>query len=145
MIVHNSNLTTESAKKIDQLLGESLSIFKKIISGTTESKVLNIEHISPHFRIPSDEIDNYQHGKIEMRPNGILVHLLYGVQKISWAIPFYQLVIYKTHVLSFHGQGYVVRFHCDEFFKNNEEFINQIIENRNNFLDEHGMLGDYYY
>lgn len=144
MIIHNGISDKETATKIDQLLGEDLSIFKKIISGTCESKLLNISHISPHFRIPSDEIDNYQHGKLEMRPNGILVHLLYGVQKISWAIPFYQLVIYKTDVLSIHGQGYVVKFHCDTFYQNNEEFINQVIQNKNNFLDQYGMLGDYY-
>ncbi|MCP4521423.1 MAG: hypothetical protein GY827_06990 [Cytophagales bacterium] len=144
MVIGHNIKQEEANKKIDKLLGESFSIFKKIVSGTDESKVFSVQHISPHFRIPADEIDNYQHGIIEMRPNGILVHLMYGVQKISWAIPYYQLVIYKSEVLSFHAQGYVVKFHCNEHYQNNLAFIDQIMENRNEFLDQYGMLGDYY-
>lgn len=139
MIIHNGNSSKENDQKINDLLGENLSFLKKILFKTNESKILKIKHISPHFRIPSDEIDNYKYGKLELRPNGVIIHLLFGVQKISWAIPFYQLVIYKSNGFSIHAQGYVVKFECDVYYQNNLDFIDKMINDRNTFLDQHGM------
>ena len=86
----------------------------------------NLNHIT---NITSD----INYANIELRKKGILIHITKGLKNFTWAIPFYQLVFYKTNFTSIHAQGKFIHFRNSKTFKENKSFFKNLMDAKINF------------
>ena len=87
-----------------------------------------IDEVSVGFKNIINTVSDLNYGNIELREKGILVHINKGLRNFSWAIPFYQLHIYKTSGFSIHAQGNFVRFKSNKLLKENKKFIEKLMD-----------------
>lgn len=87
-----------------------------------------IDDVSIGFKNIMNTVADINYGNIELREKGLLVHINKGLKNYSWAIPFYQLHIYKTNGFSIHAQGNFVRFKSNKLLKENKKFIDKLID-----------------
>tara|TARA_R100000789_G_C2964911_1_gene139028 strand:+ start:150 stop:575 length:426 start_codon:yes stop_codon:yes gene_type:complete len=122
---HNNKDVTAT---INDLLGKPYSFFQSIKLKGTGSKRMMIDDVSIGFKNIMNTVADINYGNIELREKGLLVHINKGLKNYSWAIPFYQLHIYKTNGFSIHAQGNFVRFKSNKLLKENKKFIDKLID-----------------
>ena len=127
MIYDTTYQNKETEELINDCLGNSYGFFQAIKMGGVGSKRMMIEDVSYNIRNIINRTADINYANIELRPNGILVMINKGLKNFTWAIPFRQLVIYKTDGLSIHAQGKYIRFKNNNLFKENEKFLNKLL------------------
>lgn len=128
-MIYNTTYTNKEADtKINDLLGRRYHILKAIKMGGVGSRRMIIADVSPNFQRYINTVSDLNYGNIELREKGIIVHINKGLQNFSWAIPTYQLHIYRTNGFSVHAQGNFVRFKNNNLLKENKKFIDKIID-----------------
>ncbi len=128
-MIYNTTHTNKEADAIfNDLLGKPYSFFKAIKMGGVGSKRMMIDEVSPGFLKYMNTVADINYGNIEIREKGIIVHINKGLQNFSWAIPTYQLHIYKTSGFSVHAHGNFVRFKKNKLMKENKKFLDKIID-----------------
>ncbi|MBU3012816.1 hypothetical protein KO506_15485 [Polaribacter vadi] len=127
MIYNTTHTNKEAVSMFNNLLGKPFSFLQSIKMKGTGSKRMIIEEVSPSFFKYMNSVSDINYGNIELREKGILLHINKGLQNFSWAIPFYQLHIYKTCGFSIHAQGNFVRFKNNKLLKENKKFLDKII------------------
>lgn len=128
-MIYNTTYTNKEADtKINDLLGRRYHILKAIKMGGVGSRRMIIADVSPNFQRYINTVSDLNYGNIELREKGIIVHINKGSQNFSWAIPTYQLHIYRTNGFSVHAQGNFVRFKNNNLLKENKKFIDKIID-----------------
>jgi len=128
-VIFNTTYTDkEASKEIDTLLGKPFTFLQSIKLRGTGSKRMIIDEVSVGFKNIMNTVSDLNYGNIELREKGILVHINKGLKNFSWAIPFYQLHIYKTSGFSIHGQGNFVRFKSNKLLKENKKFIEKLMD-----------------
>ncbi|WP_296636481.1 hypothetical protein [Polaribacter sp.] len=128
MIFNTTHTDKENSKEIDTLLGKPFNFLQSIKLRGTGSKRMIIDEVSVGFKNIMNTVSDLNYGNIELREKGILVHINKGLKNFSWAIPFYQLHIYKTSGFSIHGQGNFVRFKSNKLLKENKKFIEKLMD-----------------
>lgn len=128
MIYNTTHNNKETEAIFNDLLGKPYSFLKAIKMGGVGSKRMIIDEVSPGFLRYLNTVSDINYGNIELREKGILVHINKGLQNFSWAIPTYQLHIYKTSGFSIHAHGNFVRFKNNKLMKENKSFLNKIID-----------------
>lgn len=128
MIFNTTHTDKETSKEIDTLLGKPFTFLQSIKLRGTGSKRMIIDEVSVGFKNIMNTVSDLNYGNIELREKGILVHINKGLKNFSWAIPFYQLHIYKTSGFSIHGQGNFVRFKSNKLLKENKKFIEKLMD-----------------
>ena len=127
MIFNTTLKNKDATATINDLLGEPYSFVKAIKLGGVGSKRMIIDDVSPGFLKLINAVSDINYGNIELREKGIVIHINKGLKNFSWAIPYYQLHIYKTEGFSIHAQGNFVRFKNNKLLKENKNFIDKII------------------
>lgn len=128
-MIFNTTYTNKDAEAtIADLLGKPYSFFKSIKMKGTGSKRMIVEDVSVGFKKIMNTVSDLNYGNIELRDKGILVHITKGLKNYSWAIPYYQLHIYKIDGFSIHAQGNFVRFKNNKLLKENKKFIDKLID-----------------
>lgn len=85
---HNLRKTVE---EMNALMGKSFPFLYRIKQGGIGSKRMIIEHTSPIF-LPYINPSHYlTYSNVEVRPNGILVHIHKSLDNFAWAILFKDL------------------------------------------------------
>jgi hypothetical protein len=128
VIFNTTHTDKEASKEIDTLLGKPFTFLQSIKLRGTGSKRMIIDEVSVGFKNIMNTVSDLNYGNIELREKGILVHINKGLKNFSWAIPFYQLHIYKTSGFSIHGQGNFVRFKSNKLLKENKKFIEKLMD-----------------
>ena len=128
MIYNTTHNNKEAEAIFNDLLGKPYSFLKAIKMGGVGSKRMIIDEVSPRFLRYMNTVSDINYGNIELREKGILVHINKGLQNFSWAIPTYQLHIYKTSGFSIHAYGNFVRFKNNKLMKENKSLLNKIID-----------------
>jgi hypothetical protein len=128
VIFNTTHKNKEAAATINDLTGKPYSFFESIKRGGTGSKRMIVEDVSPGFKKFLNAVSDINYGNIEIREKGILVHITKGHKNFSWAIPFYQMHIYKTSGFSIHAQGNFVRFKSNKLLKENKKFLDKLID-----------------
>jgi hypothetical protein len=82
--------------------------------------------------------------EIEARSKGIWLTIKSPTKEVGWAIPYYQLVIYKTSVFSIHAQGQYIKVSCDTWFQVNAAFITNMMELKTIATQNHQLPYDNY-
>ncbi len=128
MIVNTTYHSNENKELIKDIIGSPFSFLQSLRLGGVGSKRMMIDELSPSLNGLLNTVSDINYANVELRPNGILVHINKGLKNYSWAIPFYQLVLYKTDGFSIHAQGKYVRFKNNRLLKENAAFIKKMIQ-----------------
>jgi len=128
MLFNTTHTNKQDKELINDLLGKPFSLFQSIKMGGIGSKRMIIEEVSPNIQILLNKVSDINYGNIELRPSGIVVMITKGLKNYSWAIPYRQLVIYKTNGISIHAQGKFVRFKSNKTLKENKNFFKKMIQ-----------------
>lgn len=123
MIFETSYLNKEFDYESDLQLGKSFGILDKLKLGGVGSSRMVIEKYSSSILPNSIQVPDINYGSIELRPKGILVHFTNQLNRYSWIIPYYRLVIFSTDYFSIHANGQFISFRKDNFYKANTKFI----------------------
>ncbi|MBQ0769296.1 MAG: hypothetical protein KBT58_08390, partial [Bizionia sp.] len=103
----------------------------------TGSKRMIIEEVSPNLRRVINNVSDINYASIELRPQGVLIHITKGLSNFTWAIPFYQLVIFKTNGSSIHAQGKYIHFKNNITFKENKKFFDKLFNEKVKFDEQY--------
>ena len=126
-VIYNTTYNNKEAEAtIDDLIGKRYTFIESIKLKGTGSKRMMIEDVSIGFKKIINAVNDINYGNIEIRSKGILVYINKGLTNYSWAIPFYQLHIYKTNGYSIHAHGNFVRFKTNTLYVENKRFLDRI-------------------
>mgnify|MGYP005698350199 FL=1 len=130
MLLDSTVLSKENIKEIAKLVGPAYSIWDSLRLKGIGSTKLNISSYSKDFKglLEQDNTNNYCN--IELRPNGIIVHLNKRATRYSWAIPYYKLSLFHSDDYSIHSNGSFLRIRKDDLAQKSRSFINKILEQK---------------
>jgi len=131
--------TTYRNKDYDQqstsLVGKPFSFIEKIKQGGIGSGRLIINSKSPKLDLGKLKFEEIDYGNIELRPKGIVVHYTRGLERFSWVIPYYRLVIYNSQFFSIHANGNFIQFLKNKNYRYNKKFIDKMNCTKNDHLN----------
>jgi len=128
---NNKDYDTESTF----LVGAKFTLFERIKLGGIGSGRLIIKNTSSKLNVAKLKFNEIDYGNIELRPNGIIVHYTRKLERFSWIIPYYRLVIYNAQFFSIHANGNFIQFSKNRNYNVNKKFINRMIQLKNDFLN----------
>ena len=130
MILNTTHSNKEHKSLIEDLVGRSFTLFEAIRLKGIGSKRMIIGEVSPNMKSYLNKIADINYANIELRKNGILIFINKGLQNFTWAIPYYQLVMYKTNGISIHAQGKFIHFKNTKTFKENKPFFQKMLDEK---------------
>jgi hypothetical protein len=119
--------TKEQINAVNNLVGAPYSLFQIVRMGGIGSHKMILFQYSIGFVELLRKNQNLIYGNIELRPNGLIIHLSHYNSRFSWAIPFYRLSIFQSSNFTIHGDGEFLRFRMDGNFHRNKDFIEKIL------------------
>jgi hypothetical protein len=127
----NQDYDIESAS----LVGDKFTLFERIKQGGIGSSRLIIDKTSPKLNLSKLKFSEINYGNIELRPKGIIVHYTGKLERFSWIIPYYRLVIYNAQSYSIHANGNFIQFLKNKNYIENKKFIDRMVQFKNDFLN----------
>lgn len=112
------------------MIGKKYNLFSSIKFNGVGSKRLIIKETSSKFKKIIIQKNDLIYSNIELRHRGIIVYIAEGLNRFSWVIPYYKLVIYKTPNYSIHSDGNFISFSNDLNFKENLKFFKKLITHK---------------
>lgn len=137
MVLEITYSNKEVEQRLNEKVGHPYSFLKRIKLNGVGSKRMIIEEVSPNLKSFVNTVSDISYGSIELRKKGVLVHIHKGLQRFVWAIPFYQLYLYKTPSLSIHAQGRFVLFKKNRTYKENGSFIAKLFRFKDEYDQQH--------
>ena len=135
MIFNTTYNNQEYDEESELLVGKKFTLFERIKRGGIGSGRLIIEKTSPKLNLGKLKFSEIDYGNIELRPKGIIVHYTRKLERFSWVIPYYRLVIYNAQFFSIHGNGNFIQFSKNRNYNENKKFINHMVALKNDFLN----------
>jgi hypothetical protein len=120
----NEEYDEESAK----LVGKSFRFLEKIKMKGIGSARFVIHSLSPKLDLGKLKFSETDFGNIELRPKGIIVHYTRKLERFSWVIPYYKLVIYSSEFFSIHANGNSIQFLKNNNYKANKNFLKKMAQ-----------------
>lgn len=139
MVLDTTYYNNEHKPIIDQFVGESYNLWEAIRRGGVGSKRMIVEKLSPNLDHITNSTSDINYANIELRKRGILIHITKGLKNYTWAIPFYQLVFYKTNFTSIHAQGKFIHFKNSKMFKENKSFFKNLMNEKIEFDQQYTL------
>tara|TARA_R110002049_G_scaffold25949_2_gene90662 strand:- start:11107 stop:11556 length:450 start_codon:yes stop_codon:yes gene_type:complete len=131
ILILNSTYKNKDDKQIlEDLVGRSFTLFESIKMKGVGSKRMIIDDVSPNLKLLMNTVSDINYANIELRKRGILIYVNKGLKNFTWAIPYYQLVIYKTNGTSIHAQGKFIHFKNNKTFKENKIFFSKMLDEK---------------
>ena len=135
MLFNTSHTNKAYTKKSIEIVGKAFSLLEKIKRGGVGSSRLVIKDLSTKLQpIHLQTIDD-NYANIELRPKGIIIHFTNRLDRYSWIIPYYRLVVYRTKTFTIHANGHFIKFNKDKNYLANKKFINKMMDSKIEFLD----------
>lgn len=134
MLFNTSYTNKDYIKESIHIVGKAFPFFEKIKMRGIGSSRLIIEELSPKLQ-PKHMLSlatNY--ANIELRPKGIIIHFANRLDRYSWIIPYYRLVVYSAQTFSIHSNGNFIQFRKNKNYLDNKKFIHKMIDFKNSFL-----------
>ena len=135
MIFNTTHNNIAYDEESELLVGKKFTLFERIKRGGIGSGRLIIEKTSPKLNLGKLKFSEIDYGNIELRPKGIVIHYTRKLERFSWVIPYYRLVIYNAQFFSIHGNGNFIQFSKNRNYYQNKKFINRMVELKNDFLN----------
>ena len=100
--------------------------------GGIGSKRLILESFSIKFEDYIKDGFDLNYVNIELRKKGIKVFITNRLNRITWVVPYYRLVIYKTPFFSIHSNGSFLKFSNKLNHKENLSFFRKLVKIKSN-------------
>jgi len=139
LVLDTTYYNKEHKSIIDQFVGESYNLWEAIRRGGVGSKRMIVEKLSPNLDHITNTTSDINYANIELRKRGVLIHITKGLKNYTWAIPFYQLVFYKTNFTSIHAQGKFIHFKNSKMFKENKSFFKNLMNEKIEFDQQYTL------
>ena len=124
---------------LQQIVGKPYRIWESIKIGGVGSKRMIVKQLSPNLNFITNATSDLNYANIELRKKGILIRINKGLNNFTWAIPFYQLVFYKTDFTSIHAQGRFIQFENSKTFKENKRFFQGLVFKKIKFDEQYNL------
>ncbi|MCF7561857.1 hypothetical protein L3X39_14520 [Sabulilitoribacter multivorans] len=141
MILNTTHFNKEYKQLLNDLVGMPFSFLEAFKMKGVGSKRMIIEDVSPNLQLYMNLVSDINYANIELRKNGVLIFINKGLQNFTWAIPYYQLVIYKTNGASIHAQGRYIHFKNNKTFKENKSFFTKMLDEKIRYDEKYNFLG----
>ncbi|MFD1614050.1 hypothetical protein [Gelatiniphilus marinus] len=140
MILDTTHNNKEHKQLLIDLVGKTIGFFEAYKMRGISSKPITINEVSPSLHSYINQISDSNFANIELRSKGIIIYINKGLKNITWAIPYYQLVIlYKTNGVSIHAQGKFIHFKNNKTFKENKSFFNKMLDEKIKYDQQHKL------
>ncbi len=136
MLYNTSYRNKEYIKESNDAVGKSYSIIDKIKIGGVGSGRMVIEEFSQKLAPENMQEIDVRFANIELRPKGIIIHFPNRLERFSWVIPYYRLVLYSTKTFSVHANGNYIQFKKNKHFLSNKKFISKMTTFKNEFISQ---------
>jgi hypothetical protein len=130
MILNSTYHNKEDKQILEDLVGRPFTLLESIKMRGIGSKRMIINDVSPNLQSYMNTVSDANYANVELRKNGILIFINKGLKNFTWAIPYYQLVIYKTNGASIHAQGKFIHFKNNKTFKENKRFFDKMLDEK---------------
>jgi len=130
LLLNTTHTNKVNNKLIDDIVGKPFSLIQSIKMRGVGSKRMIVDEVSPNMASILNTVSDTNYGNIELRPIGILIHITKGLQNFTWAIPYYQLVVYKINGSSIHSNGKFIHFRNNKTFKENKKFFDKLMNEK---------------
>ena len=134
MIFNTTHNNQDYDEKSVLLVGKRFSLLERLKQGGIGSSRLMIEKTSEKLNLGKLRFSEINYGSIELRPKGVIVHYTGKLERFSWIIPYYRLVIYDAQFFSIHAEGNFIQFLKNRNYKENKRFIERMIRHKNDSL-----------
>ena len=135
-MVFNTSYTNKAySKKSIEVVGKGFSFLEKIKMRGVGSSRFTIKELSTKLQPKNAQTIDHNFANIELRPKGIIIHFTNRLDRYSWIIPYYRLVIYHTQTFSIHANGHFIKFNKNKNYLANKKFIHEMTDSKNKFLD----------
>lgn len=135
MLFNTTHTNKTYIKECNAILGDAYTLLKKIKLGGNGSSRLMVDRFSAKLEPKNRNTTAINYANIELRPKGIIIHFTNGLDRYSWLVPYFRLVIYNTQTLSIHANGNFIVFKKNKNYTNNKKFIDKMINLKNEVLD----------
>ena len=124
----------ETEKEINAEMGKPFGLIKKLRLGGIGSRRMIIENFSEDISSLALKVSGIQYANIELRPNGIIVHINQGIYTHAWTIPYFRLSIFNGDFFTIHGGGSHIQFNKEKSWKENKDFLQKIVKLKSEFV-----------
>lgn len=114
-----------------RLVGKPFSFLDRIKMGGIGSSRFMIASLSSKLDLGKLQFSEIDYGNIELRPNGVIVHYSRKLERFSWVIPYYKLVVFSTKCFSIHADGNFIKFLKNNNYRGNRKFISKMMDLKN--------------
>ena len=128
MIFNSTYTDKEKELEVEKLIGKKYGIISSIRLNGVGSKRLIVQETSQNLKKIIIQKSDLIYSNIEIRPGGVIVYIAEGLNRYSWVIPYYKLVIYKSPNYSIHSEGDFIRFSNDLNIKENLKFFKKLLK-----------------
>jgi hypothetical protein len=137
LVLDTTYYNKEHKELFDNFVGKPYTFFEAIKRRGVGSKRMIVDKVSPNLNPILNTVSDLNYANIELRKNGILVHITKGHKNFTWAIPFYHLVLYKTDGMSIHAQGKFIHFKKSKNFYENKNFLRSLLKEKVQFDEQY--------
>jgi|TARA_B100001059_G_C17348571_1_gene339399 hypothetical protein len=130
MIFNSTYTDKEKELEVEKLIGKKYGLISSIRLNGVGSKRLIVQETSQNLKKIIIQKSDLIYSNIEIRSGGVIVYIAEGLNRYSWVIPYYKLVIYKTPNYSIHSDGNFIRFSNDLNIKENLKFFKKLIKHK---------------
>ena len=124
----------ETEKEINAEMGKPFGLIEKLKLGGIGSRRMIIENFSEDIKNLTLKVSGIQYANIELRPNGIIVHINQGIYTHAWTIPYFRLSVFNGDFFTIHGGGSHIQFNKENSWKENKEFLQKIVKLKSEFV-----------
>ena len=139
MVLDTTHYNKEHKKLLDEFVGKPYSILESIKRGGIGSKRMIVNELSSNLSFITNSVADIIYANIELRRKGVLIRITKGLKNFTWAIPFYQLVFYKSDYTSIHAQGKFIHFKNSKTFKENTLFFKNLMNEKIKFDEQYTL------
>lgn len=133
MVLNTTYFNRDHKQILEEFVGKPYSFWESLKRGGIGSKRMIVKQLSPNLNFITNVISDLNYANIELRKKGILIRINKGLKNFTWAIPFYQLVFYKTDFTSIHAQGRFIHFENSKTFNENKSFFQGLMREKLKF------------
>ena len=124
----------ETEKEINAEMGNPFGLIEKLKLGGIGSRRMIIENFSEDIKNLALKVSGIQYANIELRPNGIIVHINQGIYTHAWTIPYFRLSVFNGDFFTIHGGGSHIQFNKEKSWKENKDFLQKIVKLKSEFV-----------
>ena len=124
----------ETEKEINAEMGKPFGLIEKLRLGGIGSRRMIIENFSEDLKNLALKVSGIQYANIELRPNGVIIHINQGIYTHAWTIPYLRLSIFNGDFFTIHGGGSHIQFNKEKSWKENKDFLQKIVKLKSEFV-----------